>query len=201
MQLARLAPAEARAAIDEIRFAPLARVNPQVPRGWMDTKEGTAVEQKALDKDVRRIYGTGDFERVGYSIVEERNRRVLIVDAVEKSWGPDYLRFGLGLGSDFKGDDFFNAAASYRRTWLNSLGAEWRSDFQVGNTTRAATEFYQPLFVSRALFVAPRAEVVRQVQDIYSGDLRVARYDVRTVLAGADIGSEFGRYGEGRLGL
>jgi NTE family protein len=200
-QVARAAPQPPRQPIDEIRFAPLARVNPDVPRGWMDTKTGVPIDDKALDQDLRRIYGTGDFERVGYSIVEERNRRVLIVDAVEKAWGPDYLKAGLGLGSDFKGDDFFNLAVSYRRTWLNPLGAEWRTDLQVGNTTRAATEFYQPVFVTRSLFVAPRAEVVRQVQDVYRNDQRVARYDVRTGLAGVDVGSEFGRYGELRLGL
>ena len=201
IQLARVSTPPSSAPIDEIRFTELARVNPDVPRGWMSSKAGEPLESKSIDRDVRRIFGTGDFERVAYSIVEEKNRRVLIIDAVEKSWGPDYLRLGLGLGSDFKGDDFFSVAASYRRTWLNPLGGEWRTDAQIGSPNRFATELYQPLFVSRALFVAPRAEVSRQAIDLFSGEQRVARYDVRTGLAGVDIGSEFGRYGEVRLGI
>ncbi len=31
----------------------------------------------------------------------------------------NYLRFGLGLSSDFRGDAYFNLLASYRRTWIN----------------------------------------------------------------------------------
>jgi NTE family protein len=123
------------------------------------------------------------------------------VDAVEKAWGPDYFRFGLGLGSDFSGDSFFNAAVSYRKTWLNRLGAEWRTDAQVGSTNLLVSEFYQPLFVSRALFVAPRIELQRRKQDLYQDDARIARFNVRSRLAGFDVGSEFTRFGELRLGM
>jgi len=66
--------------------------------------------------------------------------------AVEKNWGPDYLRLGPGLSSDFSGDAFFNLLGSYRQTWLNSLGAEWRTDVQLGRTSGLYTEFYQPLW-------------------------------------------------------
>ena len=82
---------------------------------------------------------------------------MLAVDAVEKSWGPNYLRFGLGLSTDFSGDAFFNVIGSYRKTWLNSLGAEWRTDVQIGRTNhRLTSEFYQPLTPTELLFVAPR---------------------------------------------
>jgi Outer membrane protein len=87
----------------------------------------------------------GDFEHVNYRFLEEPNKRVLAVEAVEKAWGPDYLRFGLGLSNDFSGDAYYNLLASYRQTWLNSLGAEWRNDLQLGRTSSFETEFYQPL--------------------------------------------------------
>ena len=73
----------------------------------MDTKPGQSLDPQMLDADLRRLYGTGDFEHVNYRIIEEPGKRVLAVDAVEKSWGPNYLRFGLGFSSDFKGDNFF----------------------------------------------------------------------------------------------
>jgi NTE family protein len=201
MRAARQSPPVERVVVDEIRFAPMARVNPAVPGAWMRTEPGAPLDPTVLDNDMRRLYGSGDYERVGYSVVEERNRRVLIVDAVEKSWGPDYLRFGLGLGSDFSGDTFFNAAASYRKTWVNALGAEWRTDLQVGASNFAATEFYQPLFTNRALFVAPRLELHRRKQDLFLDDARIARFNVRSRLVGIDVGSEFTRFGELRLGL
>jgi len=201
LESARVSPPPGKVVIDEIRFAPLARVNPEVLAGSMETKAGEPLDPERLDRDLRRLYGTGDFEHVGYSIVEERGRRALIVNAIEKSWGPDYLRLGLALGSDFRGDDFFNAAASYRKTWINPLGAEWRTDMQVGNTSFAKTEFYQPLFVDRSLFLAPRAELGRRTVDLYQGDDRIARANVRSRYLALDLGSEFTRFAELRLGV
>jgi len=126
---------------------------------------------------------------------------VLAVDAVEKSWGPDYVRFGLGLTSDFSGDAYFNLLASYRRTWLNSLGAEWRIDAQVGRTSRLATEFYQPLHARGVFFVAPNAAIERRSTTLYQGNNRIASYDLVSKDAGVDLGAQFGRYGELRLGI
>jgi NTE family protein len=150
---------------------------------------------------MRRLFGTGDFEHVNYRILEEAGRRVLDIDAVEKAWGPNYLRFGLSLGSDLRGDTFFNAAVSYRRTWVNALGAEWRTDAQMGRTSRLATEFYQPLEHRADFFVAPRLEAERHTVNVYQGAQRLARYDVTTAGAGVDFGMSLRTYGEARLGI
>jgi NTE family protein len=187
--------------VAEIRFRPMSRVKPDAIVGMLGVQPGMPIDQDALDRGLRRLFGTGDFEHVNYRILEEAGRRVLEVDAVEKSWGPNYLRFGLGLASDFKGDSYFNLAASYRRTWVNALGAEWRSDVQIGRTGRLATEFYQPLQTRGDLFVAPRAEIERRAVDLFRGSERLARYDVRTADAGLDFGAALGTFGEVRMGV
>jgi NTE family protein len=186
--------------VDEIRFENLSRVNADAAKGVMDTKPGEPIDPKVLDADMRRLYGTGDFEHVNYRIIEEQGKRVLAVDAVEKSWGPNYLRFGLGFSTDLKGDTLFNLLTSYRRTWINSLGAEWRNDLQLGQTSSFISEFYQPLETRRFLFVAPRVELERRLVSLFQGSQRLASYDVRYARAGLDIGSQFTRYGELRLG-
>lgn len=187
--------------VDEIRFVNLERVNEKTVQAVMKTEVGKPIDQKTLDKDLRNIYGTGNFERVNYSFLEEPGRRVLAVDAVEKTWGPDYLRFGIGLSSDFQGDAFFNVLASYRKTLLNPLGAEWRTDLQVGRTSSLRTEFYQPLNEVGDVFVAPRLGIERRTADVYQQNTRVATYDINSTLAGADLGVNFRRYGELRLGV
>lgn len=187
--------------VDAIRFDTLKRVNPEYALAAFDTETGKPIDQQTLDRDMRRLYGTGHFEHVNYSILEEPGRRVLAVDAVEKSWGPDYLRFGLGLSTDFSGDAFFNLLASYRKTWLNSLGGEWRTDFQIGRTSSLTSEFYQPLDEAGQFFVAPQIKLERRSTSIYNGDNRLARYDFRTDEVGLDIGAQFRRYGEIRLGV
>ena len=195
-----VAPSDLRP-VDEIRFPGLTRVNPAVLEAEMETRPGQPIDQRTLDRDMQRIYGTDDFEHVNYRIIEETGKRVLSVSAIEKSWGPNYLRFGLGLSSDFKGDAYYNLLASYRKTWLNSLGAEWRTDLQVGRTSRALTEFYQPLDIRQYFFVAPYAEVERRELPIFNNDQRLAIFDLRYERVGLDFGSQFTRYGELRLGV
>jgi NTE family protein len=193
-------PAE-HAPVDEIRFNALEHVNPEIARSVVQTQPNQPIDQQTLDRDMRRLFGTGDFEHVNYQLLEEPGRRILAVDAAEKSWGPNYLRIGLGLSSDFQGDAFFNLLASYRRTWLNRLGGEWRSDLQVGRTSRISTEFYQPLSPSQTFFLAPSGSYERRPVDIYEGKQRIARYDIDEGRVGFEAGVQFTRYGELRLGL
>jgi len=187
--------------VEEIRFDDLQRVNPQTLLAIMHTKVGQPIDQKTLDLDMRRIYGTGDFEHVNYRLMDDSGKRVLVVDAVEKSWGPDYLHFGLGLSSDFKGDAYYDLLATYRQTWINSLGAEWRTDFQFGRTGALRTEFYQPLNAEGWFFVAPQAGIARRSTYLYQGDERLASYDISSDVVGVDAGILFRTYGTIRIGI
>lgn len=50
--------------VDEIRFTNLNRVNLNTVQAVMETQAGEPIDQSTLDRDMRRIYGTGDFEHV-----------------------------------------------------------------------------------------------------------------------------------------
>ncbi|HEX6721684.1 MAG TPA: BamA/TamA family outer membrane protein, partial [Burkholderiaceae bacterium] len=186
--------------VDEIRFAPLKHVNPEVAQAVMQTKPGEPLVPSQLDSDMRHLYGTGDFEHVNYRILEEPGKRVLVVDAVEKAWGPNYLRLGLGLSSDFDGARF-NVIAAHRMTWLNSLGAELRTDVQLGFNNRLRLEFYQPFDVRGRYFIAPRVDIRQEELDLYRGGDRVATYQIGTRTAGLDLGVQFGPFAELRVGV
>jgi NTE family protein len=196
-------PAPQSDVIDAVRVTGTQRVNPEVIIDSMQTRAGQPLDPKVIDEDMKRIYARGDFERVSYSIVDDPARgRVLVADVAEKSWGPSYLRFGLGLSSDLRGDSFFSLVATYRRTWLNSLGAEWRTDARIGHTDRLSTEFYQPLTPAQRVFVAARAEVAREPFDDYDDDgNRIARYRRGTYGVGFDLGTPLGTFGEARIGV
>jgi len=119
------------------------------------------------EADVRRLYASGDFERVGYGLLDDAGRRVAAIDVVEKSWGPNFIKLGLEGGYDLRGESRFEALGAYRRTWIDSLGAEWRTDLQLGRQDRLSTELYQPLGIERIFFVAPYAELDRDVDDVF----------------------------------
>ena len=186
--------------VDEIRFEGLQRTNPEVLAALLESKPGDPLTEEKISADLRRIYGRGDFESVDYHIQQDPGRRVLVIEPREKEWGPDYLRFGLGLATDFQGENFFNILAQYRRTWLNRLGGEWLSEAQVGQSTFFFTEFMQPVEERGRYFVAPYAKVGQELRGVFIGDNRVGEYQTNETRLGLDGGARFGTWGEARLG-
>ena len=196
----QVAEAKPPAPVESIGFAGLKRTNPEVLRELVETKPGEPLDMAKLGDDMRRIYGRDDFEGIGYAIGGAAGPRALTIEPREKSWGPDYLRFGLGLASDFQGDNQFNFLVEYRKTWLNRLGGEWLTQAQVGQNTYISTEFYQPITESGRWFVSPYASAGQQTRSVFLGDEKIADYRVGTYQAGVDFGSVMGTWGQAKIG-
>ncbi len=187
--------------IDRVRIEGTRAVNPEVLLAEMKTRAGAVFDQATLDADLRRLYGRGDFAHVSYRIENLDGQRVLTIDVAEKSWGPTYARFGLGLKSDLRGDSTFDLYGRLRRTWLNDLGGELRLDLRLGAETRASAELHQPLDIAQRFFVAPRIEGSRRPFSIYEDGREIARFDEITRAVGIDLGANLGRLIELRSGL
>jgi NTE family protein len=125
----------------------------------------------------------------------------LEIRARRKSWGPNYIRFGLNLQDDFQGNTRYNAAARFLLSELNTLGAESLTDVQIGSDPRVFSEFYQPLDAARTWFVAPSARIQLRDLPIYVDNGEVADYRSREVEADLDFGRNLGNWGEIRVGL
>jgi NTE family protein len=186
--------------VDEIRFEGLKRTNPEVLRELVRSEPGEVLTEEKVGKDLRRIYGRGDFESIDYRIVEEAGKRVMVIQPQEKSWGPDYLRFGLGIATDFQGETNVSVLASHRQTWLNRLGGEWLNELKIGTNNSFFTEFYQPVHERGVWFVAPNAFIGQNVRSVFVDNDRVARYDVNEGRVGLDGGAALGTWGEARVG-
>ena len=196
----QISEAKAVGAVDEIRFEGLERTNPEVLRGLLESKPGEALTEERVSADLRRIYGRGDFESVDYHIQQEAGRRILVIQPREKEWGPDYLRFGLGLATDFQGENTFNILAQYRRTWLNRLGGEWLNEVQVGQRTFFHTEFLQPVEERGRYFLAPYFKFGQELRGVFIGDNRIGEYQTKETRGGLDAGALLSTWGEARLG-
>jgi NTE family protein len=166
----------------------------------MQTKAGQPLDHDALGLDMRRIYGSGDFESVRPELRDSGGTQTLVVNVTEKGWGPQYLRLGLSLSSDLGADAQFNFYGQLRSTWLNKFGAEWRNDVVLGNDVMLASRFYQPLSPNQRWFVEPRVTYSDTPLYIYSRDVLAALYRERTPGAGLDAGLNFNQYGQLRLG-
>jgi NTE family protein len=165
---------------------------------------------KPLDLDqvaarITELYGLGDFETLDYNLVEEGpgedKDTGIEIRAHRKSWGPNYVRFGLSLQDDFQGNTRYNAETRFLLTEMDSLGAEWLTDAQIGYEPKLFSEFYQPLNASRTWFIAPSARVEARDLPVYSKDVEIADYRAREAEGDFDIGRELGNWGEIRVGF
>lgn len=162
---------------------------------------GKPLDPTAMEQHLSHLYGAGNFESLDYKVVRDGELQGIEVSARRKSWGPNYLRFGLELQDNFQGSTSFNAGARGQVTEINRLGAEWQIDLRAGESPRIATEFYQPIGHASRWFVAPHGLFERRNLDIVANDERLATFRVRNSEFGLDLGREFGSWGEMRLGL
>ena len=166
----------------------------------MKKKGSDEMDLQQLQNTLTTIYGRGDFELMDYSLVEKDGKPTILVEGVEKPWGPDYLKFGLGFATDMSSPVRFSVGASYRKTWLNRYGAEWRTDAQLGYTKGIYTEFFQPVGVTVGSFVAPWAGVVASPVNYYLDGTYLGQYGVVKTRGGIDVGIQ-GKVGMIRLGF
>ena len=166
----------------------------------MKKKDGEEMDVQQLQNTLTTIYGRGDFELMDYSLVKRDGKETILVEGVEKPWGPDYLKFGLSFATDISTPVRFELGVSYRKTWLNSYGAEWRTDAQLGYTKSLYTEFFQPIGVTAGSFVAPWAGVVASPVNYYFDGTYLGQYGVVKTRGGLDVGVQ-GKVGMIRLGF
>jgi NTE family protein len=187
--------------IDEIRVTGLDRASAEEVKRTMGVKPGDTTSEKALNDGLSRVFGSGYFERVNYSLLNEANRRILDINAREKQWGPNYLRFGLSLAADSVGEGRFNLLVRYQQTQFNSAGAEWRNELQIGRDRRLASRFFQPFGLGSIANVSAGVELSRRPIDVYVNEARQAQYDVSASTISADFGLDLGRSAIARLGV
>ncbi len=165
---------------------------------------GKPLDPPAVSAAITDLYGLGNFETVDYSLVNQGagadEESGLEVRARRKSWGPNYVRFGLSLEDDFQGNSRYNAAARFIVTELNTLGAELVTDVEIGSDQKLASEFYQPLNAARTWFVAPSLRVEGKDLPIFSNNTQIADFRDRQAEADFDVGTNLGNWGEIRVG-
>src|SRR6202171_279895 len=166
---------------------------------------GKPLDLDQVGKRITELYGLGTFETLDYTLVDQGEgadeESGLEVRARRKSWGPNYLRFGLNLEDDFQGNSRYNAAVRFILTEINELGAEFLTDVQIGSDPKIVSEFYQPLNASRTWFVAPSARIEARDLPIYTKNIEVADFRDREAEDDLDVGRNLGNWGEIRAGL
>ena len=209
-QTRRIAQSLANAAevgkLTAVRFEGVSKQRADRLREVADLPLGGAVSVPLIENHMQELAATGDYDRVDYRLQAhpERGSEALVVKLRENDWGPNYLRVGMDLQTDFEGRSAFNLRLSHNRHWLDESGAEWRNRVQVGETMGLYSELYQPWGATGQGFGAAYLDAGLKRVELYnlSGDL-AAIGKRQTIQAGADFGlplDRLGRFGDLRLG-
>ncbi|WP_175950763.1 patatin-like phospholipase family protein [Burkholderia sp. BCC0405] len=167
-------------------------------------KPGDVYEPSAVSQDLTRLASDMDLESVSQTLTGPADNHVLHVDANEKSWGPNFLSFGVGLSTDFNGDGGFTLQMGHRLPWITQSGLSWRNDIVLGNKDLGwHTELRQP--VLGEIYLAPYAAIRRNNVNLYvDNDVNkrpsaaLVQQDIRV---GMDLGVPLGNWGEVRGGI
>jgi len=162
---------------------------------------GAPLDTAVLQRKLGRQYGLDRFESVDYRLVRDDGDLGLEIDMRRKSWGPNFLRLGVGIEQDYDGGATANAGLRVLMTDLNRFDAEWLTDVRLGEEPRFFTEFFQPLSHTSDVFVAPSLRYELETLQIVEDGQRVARYRTRESEAALAVGAELSNWGEVRLGL
>ena len=195
------------ATIGFVAFEGSTQTNPSRFAAGLESRPGQPFNVDHAAADARTLAASGDYLRADYRLVSSNSGADgLVFDLEDKPWGPNYLRVGLDLATDFNGRGSFNLKLSHNRHWLTPSGTEWRNRLQIGAVPSFFTELYHPLNWTAGLandwFVATYASSERRDGTLYGQDgSELARFKRTTARAGIDLGQPWGRFGEIRLGL
>ncbi|WP_097302477.1 patatin-like phospholipase family protein [Pseudomonas chlororaphis] len=194
-------PSQRTPIITAIRVENDSKVSDDVIRYYIRQHIGEPLDLGRLQTDMGTLYGLDYFEQVQYRVVHKGNDHTLVINARGKRSGTDYLRLGLNLSDDMRGDSAFNLGASYRVNGINSLGAEWLTRVQIGDQQELYSEFYQPLDVGSRYFIAPFIGIESQNIEAVLDNDPIAEYRLERYGLGLNIGRQIGNSGEIRFGV
>ncbi|MCU0253593.1 MAG: patatin-like phospholipase family protein [Acidobacteria bacterium] len=189
--------------VRDINISNDSRLDTRVLAARVKAKPNAPLDLTVLNADLARLYELDAFELVDFVLIpipDESNLFDLLIRAKAKTWARNFVRFGLSLISDLTGYGEFTALGSYTMTQINGLGAEWKTYGAVGTRPLIETEFYQPIDFAGHWFVSAYGGWRRVPYPVANDEQIVLEFRLDRAAAGIDLGRQFGRWAELRIG-
>jgi NTE family protein len=191
---------EFEARVAAVKYEGLEHVNPDYLATLSTIRAGDQVNNQRISEESRRMSAVDDLETVGYKLEGDPASPTLVWLPKEKSWGPNYVKFDLGLYASEGGDNGFVIYAKQERRWLNSLGLQWRNEIQLGYNNLLTSSLHQPLDVAQRFFIEPAVIATQTWEYLYLDGERIANYLFQDLAASVDLGVNFGHTAQLRAG-
>ncbi len=189
------------ARVRSIQLTQSSTADPQFVLRQITTRPGDPLDFEVIRQDLERLFETGDYERVDVRLIQVDGNFDLYIEAIDKPWGPNFLRFGLNVFADLEGESSFDVLASYTMTRLNRLRGELKLQAQLGENPAIRGELYQPLSRNQTWFTALTLRQATSTQLVPVGGGTSVPYRIDILDGVVDLGLQLSRYAELRLGV
>ena len=168
------------------------RLEDEIIRSRLEVEIGQPLDLEALNKSVDKIYSLDVFESVTYDMVHnEADQTGIAIKARSRTWGPNYIQFGLQLSSDFSGNSEYKLGAAYTRNALNPLGGELRVLATMGYEDEISFDFYQPVDREARWYIEPEVYWKQESYNIWVEDQNIAKLGIGGWGTAFDVGRNF----------
>jgi NTE family protein len=189
--------------VPPIQFVEVRGASPEIAKALQQSLSGyvgKTLDTEKLHEDLDRLIGLGRFSSLSYEVSERNGKDGLMIDAVEKSYSPPTLIPGVFLN----GDDYQNVQVNIggRLTLMDFGGfrSELRTDVVLLSTYGVRTEYYHPFTPVGKWFISPEALAFNTPFDLYKNNKQIAEYRFQQYGGGIDLGYQFNKDSELRLG-
>ena len=161
---------------------------------------GKPVNFDQLDQEIMRLKGTERYSALSYQFVERNGQQGLLIKTEESEIGPPVVQPLILIDGSSLKNVTFNMGG--RVTWFDIGGfrSEWRNDIVLFSDYGLNSEYYHPFTPQTHWFIAPRVMADNNPLYIYDNNQLISTYRRSTLGGGVDVGYQFGRTGELRVG-
>jgi NTE family protein len=161
---------------------------------------GKPIDYEELDQQIMNLKGFGRFSNLSYSFVEKNGQQGLLVKTEENVYGPPIVRPLILIDGSNLRNVTFNLGARITFLDVGGFRSEWRTDFILFSEYGLRSEYYHPFKSESHWFVAPHGILDSTPIFLYNENKLTATYAERNYGGGVDVGYQFGKVGELRLG-
>lgn len=167
---------------------------------YVKSFQGQPLDPEKLDRVLTRLTGVGRYDSAGYQLMKEDGRTGLLVQVVEKNNAPPMFQTAFEVDGSQSGNVDFTMGTRFTFMDVAGFRSEWRTDLLLGNTYGIQSELYRPFRAESRWFFAPHADASDTTFQIYAKNDPLADYRIYRINIGSDLGYNFGRSSELRVG-
>ncbi|MDH5833582.1 patatin-like phospholipase family protein [Luteimonas sp. M1R5S59] len=188
--------------VEFVRLENDSRYADEVLTDLIEVPLGQPVDAVALEQATLRAYSLGTFASVTYKVVREDGRTGVVLQAKEKSQGPNYLQAGFRMETDFSGTYETSLRLALLRSPVTPNGAEARVLLGLGSEPELQGEYYHPFDPQARYYFLGRLGIRNSSMPAFDPDgNRIATYDAFVRGGRFGLGRTFGLVGAVEAGL